>query len=58
MDTETLYLVSAFYAPEAERGVRYNDPKFAIPWPAEPQGISDKDLALPDFNQDYHLKGL
>ncbi len=57
-DTETLYLVSAFYDPEAERGLRYNDPKLAIDWPAEPKVISDKDRAWPDLDQDYHLKGL
>lgn len=54
-DTEALYLVSAFYAPEAERGVRWNDPHFAIAWPAEPRVISEKDAGQRDFDPDYHL---
>jgi len=49
-DTEVTYLVSEFYAPAAERGVRWNDPAFAIRWPvAEPAVISDKDRSWPDY---------
>ena len=33
-DTEAFYLVTTFYAPQCERGVRWNDPRFAINWPA------------------------
>jgi dTDP-4-dehydrorhamnose 3,5-epimerase len=55
-DTETLYLVTEFYSPEHERGLRYNDPVFGIPWPLEPMVISDKDRNLPDFNPASHLK--
>jgi dTDP-4-dehydrorhamnose 3,5-epimerase len=48
--TEVTYLVSQFYAPAAERGVRWNDPMFAIRWPvAEPAVISDKDRSWPDY---------
>jgi len=61
-DSEALYLVSDFYAPDHERGVRFDDPKFAIPWPLKPQEISAKDAAWPDFNADFHgtdkLRGL
>ena len=32
-DTEVLYLVSEYYAPEAERGIRFDDPSFSIDWP-------------------------
>src|SRR5437016_6788508 len=42
-DTEALYLVSAFYDPARERGGRWHDPRFDIPWPTPPQAISDKD---------------
>jgi dTDP-4-dehydrorhamnose 3,5-epimerase len=48
-DTEVTYLVSEFYTPAAERGVRWDDPAFAISWPAEPAVISDKDRSWPDF---------
>ena len=48
-DVEVTYLVSAFYAPGAEGGLRWNDPAFAITWPMEPTVMSDKDKAWPDF---------
>ena len=48
-DTELLYQVSAFHAPECERGIRYDDPAFGIEWPIPPSVISDKDTRWPDF---------
>jgi dTDP-4-dehydrorhamnose 3,5-epimerase len=49
-DTETYYMVSEFYVPGAEAGVRWNDPAFGIEWPlAEPSVISEKDQSWPDF---------
>jgi dTDP-4-dehydrorhamnose 3,5-epimerase len=53
-DAEALYLVSAFYGPEQERGLRWNDPRFAIEWPAEPAEISPKDAAWPLFDPAFH----
>jgi dTDP-4-dehydrorhamnose 3,5-epimerase len=55
-DTEAFYFVDAFYAPQHERGVRYNDPKFAIHWPTEPAVVSEKDQNHRDFDPDWHLK--
>ena len=48
-DTEVIYKVTAPYDREAERGVIWNDPTLALPWPIEPGGavLSDKDLVLP-----------
>ena len=48
-DTEVLYKVTAEYDREAERGVAWDDPDLAIPWPVEPgkELLSDKDRALP-----------
>lgn len=49
-DTEIFYLVSEFYAPEAEGGVRWDDAAFGIEWPlGAPTEISDKDRAWPDY---------
>jgi len=48
-DTEVGYLISAFYAPQAAAGVRYDDPAFAIDWPLPVTEISDKDRTWPDF---------
>jgi dTDP-4-dehydrorhamnose 3,5-epimerase len=45
--TEILYLVSAFYAPEAEFGLRWNDPGLGISWPLPVSEISAKDAAWP-----------
>lgn len=57
-NTETLYLVSSYYAPDSERGIRWNDPAFAISWPIEPAVVSEKDNHFPDFNPGHHLQGL
>jgi dTDP-4-dehydrorhamnose 3,5-epimerase len=42
-----LYLHSEFYAPEAERGLRYNDPQLAIEWPEKVTFVSDRDKSHP-----------
>lgn len=52
--TTMLYLVTAAYDPVRERGVRWDDPAFAIPWPAAPAVISPRDAALPDFDPGLH----
>lgn len=54
-DTIALYLVSAPYTPELERGIRWNDPAFDITWPFEPAVISEKDRNHPDFDAAHHL---
>jgi dTDP-4-dehydrorhamnose 3,5-epimerase len=45
--TEILYQVSAFYAPEAEFGLRWDDPQLGISWPLAVSEISPKDAAWP-----------
>jgi len=54
-ETEAFYFVDESYAPELERGIRWNDPRFGIEWPVEPTVISEKDSAHPDFDPAYHL---
>lgn len=46
---EVYYQVSAPYSPEHERGVRWNDPAFAIAWPIAEPIVSAKDAGLPDY---------
>jgi dTDP-4-dehydrorhamnose 3,5-epimerase len=46
-DTEVLYLVSAPYTPDAERGLRPTDPALAIEWPLDITEISEKDAGWP-----------
>ena len=48
-DCEVAYMVSAFYDPVNERGVRWNDPAFNIEWVAEPLVLSDKDCKHEDY---------
>ena len=48
-DTVVMYLVSEFYAPHAEGGVRHDDPAFGIEWPEPVTVMSDKDQNWPDF---------
>jgi dTDP-4-dehydrorhamnose 3,5-epimerase len=47
--SEVYYLMGAAYVPDLARGVRWNDPAFAIQWPFEPSVISERDATLPDF---------
>ena len=44
------YQVSAFYTPGAEGGVRWNDSRFGIEWPADVAVLSPKDAAWADFS--------
>ena len=46
---EILYQISQPYCPESARGVRWNDPAFAIEWPGEVRSICDRDRDYPDF---------
>lgn len=43
------YKVNNVYAPQAEAGIRWNDPALNIEWPIDPQTVltSDKDLKQP-----------
>ncbi len=48
-DTEVVYKVSDYYAPDHDRGILWNDPALGIEWPlTEDQAIlSDKDRGQP-----------
>jgi dTDP-4-dehydrorhamnose 3,5-epimerase len=48
-DTEVFYQISEFYSPEHSRGVRWDDPAFAIVWPADERTMSERDRRYPDF---------
>lgn len=43
------YQIGGDYAPDAGRGVRWNDPVFGIEWPIKPAVISDRDRDYGDF---------
>jgi dTDP-4-dehydrorhamnose 3,5-epimerase len=48
-DCEVSYQISAFHAPDAASGYRYDDPAFAIRWPLPVSVVSARDRAWPDF---------
>jgi dTDP-4-dehydrorhamnose 3,5-epimerase len=48
-DAEVFYQISEFYSPEHQRGVRWNDPVFAIVWPSVPLLVSARDAGFSDF---------
>ena len=47
--TEVAYSMSEFHHPGSARGVRWDDPAFAIEWPGRPVVISERDRSYPDF---------
>jgi len=49
---EVIYQVGEFYTPGYERGIRYDDPRFAIEWPSEVKVISDKDANWAPFDEE------
>lgn len=48
-DTDVLYQIGPAFQPGHEAGVRWDDPAFAIAWPAAPALISPRDATYPDF---------
>jgi dTDP-4-dehydrorhamnose 3,5-epimerase len=52
-DSDVLYLISHAYVPEASAGVRWDDPAFAIEWPAAAERtIGARDRGWPDYGAD------
>ncbi|WP_339925363.1 dTDP-4-dehydrorhamnose 3,5-epimerase [uncultured Cyclobacterium sp.] len=49
-NTAIQYMVSQFYTPGAEKGIKWDDPKFNIQWPIDIAVISEKDNTHPYFN--------
>ena len=45
--SELLYIHSGPWVPEAETGVRVDDPQLDISWPLPLLGLSERDLSLP-----------
>src|SRR5262249_44726060 len=46
---EIAYQISAFYAPQATAGYRYDDIAFRIAWPLPVNMISERDLGWQNF---------
>jgi dTDP-4-dehydrorhamnose 3,5-epimerase len=48
-DSEVHYQISQAYVPDAGRGVRWDDPAFAIRWPSQVVVINERDKSYADF---------
>jgi dTDP-4-dehydrorhamnose 3,5-epimerase len=46
---DVVYQVGSYYDPDAERGVAWDDPDLAIPWPTATPVVSDRDRRNPRF---------
>lgn len=47
---DVLYMMSDFYRPELQAGVRWNDPAFGIAWPIAEATVLPRDAAYPSFD--------
>lgn len=52
-DTELLYLHTAFYTPDAEGGVRYDDALLGITWPLAVTEVSQRDAGHPAIGSGF-----
>lgn len=52
-DSELLYLHTEFYTPDAEDGVRHDDPKLAIAWPLPVTNTSLRDSAHSHIDPEF-----
>lgn len=50
-DVEFLYKADNYYAPEADGGIRWNDPTIGIEWGVEEPVLSEKDEKNPFLNE-------
>ena len=48
-EVEFLYKADNYYAPEAEGGIRWNDPEIGVQWGVENPILSQKDAVAPWF---------
>ena len=46
-----VYRCSNYYDPETERGIAWDSPELAIPWPAQTPILSDRDRGNPTFSE-------
>jgi len=51
---EFLYKVSGYYSGPLERGIAWDDPDLAIPWPVESPNLSERDQQHPRLRDAAH----
>jgi dTDP-4-dehydrorhamnose 3,5-epimerase len=52
-DSELLYLHTAFYTPDAEGGLLYDDPVLGIAWPLTVTDLSGRDACHPRIDSNF-----
>jgi dTDP-4-dehydrorhamnose 3,5-epimerase len=52
-DCELIYLHTEIYKPEAEGGIRYDDPEIKITWPLPVTEISNRDTSHKNVDQNF-----
>lgn len=52
-NTEVIYKVTDYYAPDCDRGLQWDDADLGIKWPVDPAqaGLSDKDRKQPALKE-------
>lgn len=50
-ESDLIYYMGTHFVADAGTGFRWDDPAFAISWPASPAVISSRDASYPDFGQ-------
>lgn len=53
-DADVFYQMGAFYHPQAARGIRWDDPRFAIAWPEAERTISERDRGYSLWQEASH----
>lgn len=48
-DTYVQYQIGGAHAPDAARGIRWNDPALDFTWPFEPELVSERDRNFADY---------
>ena len=50
-DVEFMYKADNYYAPQADGGIRWNDPDIGVDWGITEPILSDKDTKNPFFKE-------
>ena len=53
-EADVVYKVTSEYAPQLERGIRWDDPKLQIPWPIRTPNLTPKDASWPHLEDADH----
>jgi len=53
VEAHLIYQHSAYYVPECEDGVRFDDPAIGIAWPLPPANLSDRDRSFASIDRNF-----